>query len=1023
MGLPTGIDVSISDFTAIIGSTPRLRGDVTVYLPEGNILRGIIGPEFSGTVEYVNSKLRFAMREGVTLYAKVDIGVTVVEILITRLAIDRQAEMEVEGTITIDGRTMDLEMGKDMSGNMYLFADIGDSGINIDLPGLFQASLKNKFGFKTMGPLQAIYLEDMSLNAGIKPWRAISGRTTDFFYLTPTSIPPMGFGFFDDMSMSVYMAGFEVNAGLSFPPPEGDDLIKLLSVMADAVVGGEIDWGKLGELSAPAFGIRDVYMKFPEIPGIGHDNLFVQLFGGDRIQFIDSKGFSAKPKDVLKLANSFNMYEIVNVMIPGDKPFEHNLEINLPWFSGEAKVALKEEKKIVEVDAIPQLPDLYQHISRVRYAYETVMEQIEDPVLSGTLNLDGVNDYVTVPDNGALRLGTNHTIEAWIRIDENVNKKTLIIGKGYNYRLWRQANGVIKYDFLATNRKRLNVASIMKIKDKRWGWRGNKFRTRSFKITAGSGWHHIAVTYDRKNAKIYIDGRIINSQPFSGGPIRPRSQLVFGRAGPSFFKGSMGEVRLWNITRTAEEIKTAMNASLIGNEPGLVAFWTFDKIDDTTVIEGRGKYNGTLHGIDDDKADEIINVSLPKQFGGGNAAVKLVEVDDGLTFDGVDDYMEIPSNPQINQGIHSQRTIELWFMVKDRDISSRKQVIFEEGGSGRGINAYVFNSLLYVGGWNTPTSESGWASTFFSSELVQSDKWHHLAVVLDGSSTIADDSLTAYLDGDKIGSGAGSQLWGHDTLSIGAVVRNTKLHDGNYRRNGHWLHGAISDIRLWNVARTQPQIRDAMHLTPATDSLGLISHWNLDRIDGETANDSLGNNHGVVSGAVPVNGFNNIPQIYPEVTVDEQTIFLHPGGSIASSYTFDTVDIQPPDKKDGFSQFTINSAEGKAFNFDIMNVGGFDSARVGLKALKFDGTNRYAEVPNSSTINQGIFPKRTFELWFKADDKTISTRKQVLFEEGGSGRGINACKDHVLIANTIKRLSFACLIKRPMSDQPSFCTH
>ena len=76
---------------------------------------------------------------------------------------------------------------------------------------------------------------------------------------------------------------------------------------------------------------------------------------------------------------------------------------------------------------------------------------------------------------------------------------------------------------------------------------------------------------------------------------------------------------------------------------------------------------------------------------------------DSLQFDGDGDYVAITNSVDINVTTASQRTISLWFRADDTAIASRQQVLYEEGGSGRGLNIYLHAGRLYVGGWNIPT--------------------------------------------------------------------------------------------------------------------------------------------------------------------------------------------------------------------------------------------------------------------------------------------------------------------------------
>ena len=69
-----------------------------------------------------------------------------------------------------------------------------------------------------------------------------------------------------------------------------------------------------------------------------------------------------------------------------------------------------------------------------------------------------------------------------------------------------------------------------------------------------------------------------------------------------------------------------------------------------------------------------------------------------IDFDGNNDYIKINNSGDINTGNnHTQKTIEAWFKVDNKNITSRKQTIYEQGGTVRGLNIYVFDGKLYVG--------------------------------------------------------------------------------------------------------------------------------------------------------------------------------------------------------------------------------------------------------------------------------------------------------------------------------------
>ena len=295
-----------------------------------------------------------------------------------------------------------------------------------------------------------------------------------------------------------------------------------------------------------------------------------------------------------------------------------------------------------------------------------------------------------------------------------------------------------------------------------------------------------------------------------------------------------------------------------------------------------------------------------------------------LNLDGSDDYVLIPNVSDINLGTHSQRTISVRFKVDDKDISDRKQVIYEEGNAGRGLNIYIDNGNLYVGGWNLPASESRWLGTYLDTDAISSDTWHHVTLVLDGDVTLESGAFSAYLDGVKFGEGEGSQLWEHrQGTGIGALVGNTRFHDGTATGTGtQAFAGSLDDLRIYNRVLNDTEI--AALANPIAD---LVAHLEFEETAGLRAADTsaYGNN-----------------------------------------------------------------------NFGVLRNGATFEAAGGDKGgvVTFDGSDDYGIIPNSSDINLGTHSQRTISVRFKVDDKDISDRKQVIYEEGNAGRGLNIYIDN-----------------------------
>ena len=95
-------------------------------------------------------------------------------------------------------------------------------------------------------------------------------------------------------------------------------------------------------------------------------------------------------------------------------------------------------------------------------------------------------------------------------------------------------------------------------------------------------WHHIACVLNTQTGslKLYIDGIRVTAKSVPKKSVyKSQLPLRFGwmrsddeRDNKVFFEGELADIRIWNTSRTAQEIQSHMNATLTGNEPGLIGF-------------------------------------------------------------------------------------------------------------------------------------------------------------------------------------------------------------------------------------------------------------------------------------------------------------------------------------------------------------------------------------------------------------------------------------------------------------------
>ncbi|MFJ5927542.1 LamG-like jellyroll fold domain-containing protein [Kitasatospora sp. NPDC092948] len=195
------------------------------------------------------------------------------------------------------------------------------------------------------------------------------------------------------------------------------------------------------------------------------------------------------------------------------------------------------------------------------------------------LRFDGVDDLAELP-GGALDLADrDFTVEFWARRTATGSRTDFLIGHGDPAGVQRgtlhigfRADDTFAFAFYSDD---LNVPQR----------------------TTDSDWHHWACVFVRGTREqiVYRDGvevgRRTATAPYAGtGP------FTLGRAIRAYGRGELDEVRIWHRPRGAAEIAADRGRRLIGNEPGLAAYFRFD--------EGRGT---TLHDQTDHARHAALN--------------------------------------------------------------------------------------------------------------------------------------------------------------------------------------------------------------------------------------------------------------------------------------------------------------------------------------------------------------------------------------------------------------------------------
>jgi hypothetical protein len=203
------------------------------------------------------------------------------------------------------------------------------------------------------------------------------------------------------------------------------------------------------------------------------------------------------------------------------------------------------------------------------------------PTLSA-LQLDGMNDYLEVPDSPAVRLIGPMTIEAWV--------KRAITGAQHSI--------AEKYACLGTAPSVGGYAFRIGANDKLILWTLDDCNRGVAAVGATSllsnTWYHLAGVFDGAAIRLYVNGALDGLTATTHNAQPGNTPLRLGARGNDLgtpFAGLLDEVRLWNVARSAAEIQTNRASRLDGTEPGLTAYWRFDEGNGLTTSDSTGLGN------------------------------------------------------------------------------------------------------------------------------------------------------------------------------------------------------------------------------------------------------------------------------------------------------------------------------------------------------------------------------------------------------------------------------------------------
>jgi hypothetical protein len=165
------------------------------------------------------------------------------------------------------------------------------------------------------------------------------------------------------------------------------------------------------------------------------------------------------------------------------------------------------------------------------------------------VGFDGSDDDVTVPDGAELDFTSDMTLEVWVKVNNYASGLVIAAKRDNSNYAWELAVDNGSGAFLARVNANANVATSTTL------------------ATDNTVWHHVVMTYDQSNIKVYVDGDLEDSYAYSTAITTNSVQVTIGSRGEysgaeAWFDGVIDEVAIYDTALSPTDITRHYNAGV-----------------------------------------------------------------------------------------------------------------------------------------------------------------------------------------------------------------------------------------------------------------------------------------------------------------------------------------------------------------------------------------------------------------------------------------------------------------------------
>lgn len=214
----------------------------------------------------------------------------------------------------------------------------------------------------------------------------------------------------------------------------------------------------------------------------------------------------------------------------------------------------------------------------------TLLAQAAPPPPGSSIEFNGSSQYISIVNFGTIAPTNEVTVEFWASANGNFLQSAFMLQPDRTTNRFQAHvsynNGNTYWDFgnIGTT-GRLVAANVP---------------------GAVSNWVHYALVASRtgNTMSLYTNGALSVTTTGMTAFVRGAYDLRLGGSGSFFFRGRLGDFRIWNVARTAAQIQSSFSHALAGTESGLLLYYRLNETNGTVALNSATAtgptYNGTL---------------------------------------------------------------------------------------------------------------------------------------------------------------------------------------------------------------------------------------------------------------------------------------------------------------------------------------------------------------------------------------------------------------------------------------------